>query len=195
MTTHITTQPLGQRAEVVASTEQQHGAPPFQEMSLPRREPLVVREHFKSLGDAALPQREFFPETKVHTSYGADVITLPQSAIPCASKDYRLRSNHLAQTLQLFGQKVSEILPEAYSVQVDLSPFGGLASGDSVFLIRRDSYGNATSIVERSYFPFDGGGIGWMLPTDDAKNTLLNLEERLFYYKTFLAIKKAVGGA
>jgi hypothetical protein len=161
-------------------------------MSLPHREPLLVREHFKSLGDATLPQREFFPETKVHTSYGADVITLPQSEITCASKDYRLRSNHLAQTLQLFGHKVSEILPESYCVQIDLSPSGDTACGDSVFLIGRDPHGRASSILERAYFPFDGGSIGWMLPTDEAKNTMLLIEERLFYYKTFMAIKKAL---
>lgn len=194
MTTHITTQPYAQRDEVVASTDQRHGSTPFQQMSLPRREPLLVRDHFKSLGDATLPQREFFPETKVHTSYGADVNTLPQSEIPCASKDYRLRSNHLAQTLQLFGHKVSEILPERYSVQLDLSPLAGTTSGDSVVLIRKDADGTATSILERSYFPFDGGSIGWMVPTDEAKNTMLHLEERLFYYKTFVAIQKALAG-
>ena len=31
-----------------------------------------------------------------------------------------------------------------------------------------------------------------MVPTDEAKNTVLKLEERLFYYKTLLAIKTAV---
>ncbi len=49
-----------------------------------------------------------------------------------------------------------------------------------------------TTLLERAYFPFDGGSIGWMLPTDEAKNTMLLIEERLFYYKTFMAIKKAL---
>lgn len=31
-----------------------------------------------------------------------------------------------------------------------------------------------------------------MVPTDEAKNTVLKLEERLFYYKTLLAIKPAI---
>jgi len=31
-----------------------------------------------------------------------------------------------------------------------------------------------------------------MVPTDEAKNTILKLEERLFYYKTLLAIKTAI---
>jgi hypothetical protein len=31
-----------------------------------------------------------------------------------------------------------------------------------------------------------------LVPSDDAKNTVLKLEERLFYYKTLLAIKTAI---
>jgi hypothetical protein len=31
-----------------------------------------------------------------------------------------------------------------------------------------------------------------MLPTDEAKNTVLKLEERLFYYKTLLALRTAI---
>jgi hypothetical protein len=31
-----------------------------------------------------------------------------------------------------------------------------------------------------------------MVPTDEAKNIVLKLEERLFYYKTLLAIKTAI---
>ena len=192
MPTHITTQPNTQPDDGVSIDEEQHGLIPFAQISFSPREAPSVRDYFKSLGDAALAEREFFPETKVHTSYGADIAALPQSEIPCASKDYRLRSTHLAQTLQLFGRKVSEILPEGYSVQIDLSPSGDTACGDSVFLIRRDAHGRASSILERAYFPFDGGSIGWMLPTDEAKNTMLLIEERLFYYKTFMAIKKAL---
>jgi hypothetical protein len=190
--THITTQPNAQRDDVVASAEEQHSSAPFAQMSFSPREAPSIRDHFQSLGDAALAEREFFPETKVHTSYGADIATLAQSEIPCASKDYRLRSNHLAQTLQLFGHKVSEILPESYFVQIDLSASDRTVCGDSVFLIRSEPHGRATSILERAYLPFDGGSIGWMLPTDEAKNTMLLIEERLFYYKTFMAIKRAL---
>ena len=159
MPTHITTQPNTQRDDVVASAEEQHNSSPFAQVSFSSREEPSVRDHFKRLGDAALAEREFFPETKVHTSYGADIATLPQSEIPCASKDYRLRSNHLAQTLQLFGHKVGDILPEGYFVQIDLSHSGGTACGDSVFLIRSEPHGRATSILERDYFPFDGGSM------------------------------------
>lgn len=59
-------------------------------------------------------------------------------------------------------------------------------------LIHYSSNGAAEAILEQRYKPFDGGGIGWMVPTDEAKNTVLKLEERLFYYKTLLAIKTAI---
>jgi hypothetical protein len=190
--THITTQPNTQPDDGVSIDEEPHSSTPFAQMCFSPREAPSVRNYFKSVGDPALAEREFFPKTKVHTSYGADIATLAQSEIPCATKDYRLRSTHLAQTLQLFGHKVSEILPEGYSVQIDLSSSGDTACGDTVFLIRRDPHGRASSILERAYFPFDGGSIGWMLPTDEAKNTMLLIEERLFYYKTFMAIKRAL---
>jgi hypothetical protein len=186
------TAPSTYRDIVDPQPEREPNHSPFETMQVPPRETLSIPETFKSLNNPDIGARPFFPYIPIHTDYGADVTTLPQSAIPHASQDYRLRSNHLAQTLQLFGHKVSEILPEGYSVQIELSPMGGNASGDFIYLIHRGPDGHAQSILERSYFPFDGGGIGWMVPTDAAKNTLLHLEERLFYYKTFLAIKKAI---
>lgn len=192
MTTSTSTAPAIPRGDVTQQSEHDLRHSPLETMTLPARETSAASETFKALNNPDIGERRFFPHTPIHTDYGADVTTLPQSAIPYASQDYRLRSNHLAQTLQLFGHKVSEILPEGYSVQIELSTMGGNASGDFIYLIHRGPDAHAQSILERSYFPFDGGGIGWMVPTDAAKNTLLHLEERLFYYKTFLAIKKAI---
>lgn len=192
MATPTSTAPNTYRESVASQPERELDRSPFESMRVPPRDALSTLDTFKALSDPDIGEQRFFPHTRIHTDYGADITTLPQSAIPYASQEYRLRSNHLAQTLQLFGHKVSEILPEGYAVQVKLSTMGGNASGDSIYLIHRGPDGNAQSILERSYFPFDGGSIGWMVPTDTAKNTLLHLEERLFYYKTFLAIKKAI---
>jgi hypothetical protein len=46
--------------------------------------------------------------------------------------------------------------------------------------------------MEQHYLPFHGGGIGWIFPTDEARNRVLNIEERLFYYKSLLAINAAI---
>ncbi len=137
-------------------------------------------------------QRPFFPEIKAHTNLGLPLRALSQTQIHFASRDYRLRSDHLAQTLRLFGHKVSQCLPEGFCVQVDLSPFGGNAACDTVTLIHQAAKGGPQAILEHHYLPFNGGGIGWMVPTDEAKNTVLKLEERLFYYKALLAIRTAI---
>jgi hypothetical protein len=138
-------------------------------------------------------EKPFFPDIKAHTSLGLELRELSQAQIHFASKDYRLRSDHLAQTLRLFGHKVSRCLPEGFCVQVNLSPLEGTAACDTVTLIHHTRYRGAQAILEQHYLPFNGGGIGWMVPTDEAKNTVLKLEERLFYYKTMLAIKTAIG--
>ncbi len=137
-------------------------------------------------------QRAFYPDIKVHTSDGQELRGIPQTHIHFASKEYRLRSDHLAKTLRLFSHKVSRALPDGFCVQVELSPLEGSAACDTVTLINYSSNGGAEAILEQRYKPFDGGGIGWMVPTDEAKNTVLKLEERLFYYKTLLAIKTAI---
>jgi hypothetical protein len=137
-------------------------------------------------------KRFFFPDIKAHTSLGHELQDISQTQIHFASKEYRLRSDQLAQTLRLFGHKAAACLPEGFSVQVDLSPFEGVAACDTVTLIHCAPGASAQAILEQRYLPFNGGGIGWVLPTDEAKNTVLKLEERLFYYKTLLAIKTAI---
>lgn len=161
----------------------------LQEIRLPSLDQSKTCGAFTSLDAVAKP---FFPEIKVHTGLGLQLRDLSQADIPFASKEYRLRSEHLAQTLRLFGHKASKCLPEGFCVQVDLSPFGGSAACDTVTLIHHPRDGDAQAILEQHYLPFNGGGIGWMVPTDEAKNTVLKLEERLFYYKTLLAIKTAI---
>jgi hypothetical protein len=137
-------------------------------------------------------EKPFYPDSKVHTSLGQELKSLSQPNIHFASKEYRLRSDHLAQTLRLFSHKVSTCLPEGFCVQVDLSPHEGANACDTVTLIQFSVTDGAHAILEQHYAPFNGGGIGWMVPTDEAKNTVLKLEERLFYYKTLLAIKTAI---
>ena len=166
-------------------------------------------EHRSDLGSARLPaldepilfdsfttleagERLFFPGIKAHTSLGQELREISQTQIYFASKEYRLRSDHLAQTLRLFGHKAATCLPTGFCVQVDLSPFEGAAACDTVTLIHNAPSTGAQAILEQRYLPFNGGGIGWMVPTDEAKNTVLKLEERLFYYKTLLAIKTAI---
>jgi hypothetical protein len=166
-------------------------------------------EHGSELGSAKLPaleksklcasfttleagERVFFPGIKAHTSLGQELREISQTQIYFASKDYRLRSDHLAQTLRLFGHKAAKCLPMGFCVQVDLAPFEGAAACDTVTLIHNAPSTGALAILEQRYLPFNGGGIGWMVPTDDAKSTVLKLEERLFYYKTLLAIKTAI---
>ncbi len=136
--------------------------------------------------------KRFFPHIKAHTSVGQELRTVSQTQIHFASKDYRLRSDHFAQTLRLFGHKAARCLPEGFCVQVDLSPHEGAAACDTVTLIHYSASETAQAILEQHYAPFNGGGIGWLVPSDDAKNTVLKLEERLFYYKTLLAIKTAI---
>lgn len=137
-------------------------------------------------------ERFFFPDIKAHTSLGQELREISQTQIHFASKEYRLRSDHLAQTLRLFGHKAANSLPEGFCVQVDLSPFEGAAACDTVTLIHSAPGASGQAILEQRYLPFNGGGIGWMLPTDEAKNTVLKLEERLFYYKTLLALRTAI---
>ncbi len=139
-----------------------------------------------------ISEKPFFPDMKVHTNFGQEVRELSQREIHFASKDYRLRSDHLAQTLRLFGHKVSDCLPDGFCVQVGLSSAEGTGACDTVTLIHHSPDGAARAILEQHYLPFNGGGIGSMVPTDEAKNTILTLEERLFYYKTLLAIKTAI---
>lgn len=137
-------------------------------------------------------EKPFFPDVKAHTSSGQELRSLAQTQIHFASKEYRLRSDHLAQTLRLFGHTVSRHLPDGFCVQVDLSPNEGTSAFDTVSLIHYSPKDGAQAILEQRYAPFNGGGIGWMVPTDEAKNIVLKLEERLFYYKTLLAIKTAI---
>jgi len=139
-----------------------------------------------------ISEKPFFPDMKVHTNFGQEVRELSQTQIHFASKEYRLRSDQLAQTLRLFGDKVSRCLPHGFCVQVGLSSLEGTGACDTVTLIHQSPNGRAHAVLEQHYLPFNGGGIGSMVPTDEAKNTVLKLEERLFYYKTLLAIKTAV---
>ena len=158
-------------------------------LQLPNLHEAQRRGEFTSIDGA---QRPFFLEIKAHTSLGLTLREISQTQIHFASRDYRLRSDHLAQTLRLFGHKVSQCLPEGFYVQVDLSPFEGNAACDTVTLIHQAAKGGPQAILEHHYLPFNGGGIGWMVPTDEAKNTVLKLEERLFYYKALLAIRTAI---
>lgn len=162
------------------------------ESYLPKRESTLSAHTFIALNDdSQIPQR-FYPHIKVHTQDGTDALSLAQSGIPYASPDYRLRSDYLAQTLQIFTQKVRDIVPDGYSVMIDLSPFAGHASADVVRLIRHGPEGAGQSILERHYSPFDGSSLSGIIPSDQARNVILKIEERLFYYTTFLAIKKAL---
>lgn len=161
----------------------------LQDIRLPSLEESKRCGAFISLDAVPKP---FFPDIKAHTSLGLELRELSQAQIHFASKDFRLRSDHLAQTLRLFGHKSSKCLADGFCVQVDLSPLGGTAACDTVTLIHQPQNGEAQAILEQRYLPFNGGGIGWMVPTDEAKNTVLKLEERLFYYKTLLAIKTAI---
>lgn len=136
--------------------------------------------------------QHFFPHIKVHTQYGEDVTQIGQSTIPYASPEYRLRSDSLAQTLHIFARKVNEILPPDYSVHISLSPSGGAGSCDTVQLVRQNADGDCRPILKRLYSPFDGGSIGGIIPSDQARNVVLKIEERLFYYTTFLAIQAAL---
>ena len=164
----------------------------MRETRLPSREFIPSPQTFLALNqDPRIPQT-FHPHLKVHTSHGEDALSLSQAAIPYASPQYRLRSDYLAQTLQIFARKVQDILPEGYSVQISLSPFGGHASTDIIHLIRLGPDGPAQSILERHYAPFDGGSLSGIIPSDQARNVILKIEERLFYYTTFLAVQKAL---
>jgi len=159
---------------------------------LPERDPFFYPPVFIALNDGTKTPRPFYPATKVHSRDGGEISTLSQSAIPYTSPQYRLRSDGLAHTLHLFAQKVEQILPEGYSVQIDISPLPGHVSKDSVHLIRHSSTDEGRCILERAYHPFNGESIGGIIPSDQARNTVLKIEERLFYYTTFLAIKKAI---
>ena len=167
----------------------------LRETRLPSRQFIPSAQTFLALKqDPRIPQT-FHPHLKVHTSHGEDALSLSQAAIPYASPQYRLRSDYLAQTLQIFARKVQDILPEGYSVQISLSPFGGHASTDIIHLIRQVPDGPAQSILERHYAPFDGGSLSGIIPSDQARNVILKIEERLFYYTTFLAVRKALENA
>lgn len=159
---------------------------------LPSLEQAPSVQTFVALNDDSMAPRHFYPHIKVHTQYGDDVTLIRQSTIPYASPEYRLRSDSLAQTLHIFAYKVKEVLPPDYSVHISLSPFGGAASCDSIHLIQKTPSGQGRPLLQRLYAPFDGGSIGGMIPSDQARNVVLKIEERLFYYTTFLAIKKAV---
>ena len=189
----VTLYPKADPAGRVDSAERSQRAPKIEELSsteFPTRAPHTVCEPFASLEGTEKP---FFPELRVHTSHGQELRTLLQSQIHFATKNYRLRSDHLAQTLRLFGDKVARHLPDGFCVQVALSSLEGNAACDTVTLIQVTPKLGAHAILEQHYAPFNGGGVGWMVPTDEAKNTVLKLEERLFYYKTFLAVRTAVG--
>jgi hypothetical protein len=147
---------------------------------------------FVALNDDSKVAQHFYPHIKVHTQYGDDVTQIRQSTIPYASPEYRLRSDSLAQTLHIFAHKVRDLLPPDYSVHVSLSPFGGAASCDTIHLLQKTGTGEGRPILQRIYSPFDGGSLGGIIPSDQARNVVLKIEERLFYYTTFLAIKKAV---
>lgn len=162
------------------------------ETSLPQREVFFSSHTFLALnGTSRMPQR-FHPNIKVHTPSGEDALSLAQALIPHACPECRLRSDYLAQTLQIFARKVSDLLPEGYSVQIALSPEAGHAATDVVHLIRQAPDGTGQPLLERHYSPFDGGSVGGIIPSDQAKNVVLKIEERLFYYTTFLAIRKAI---
>lgn len=138
---------------------------------------------------ATLP---FYRHVKVHTQFGDNVEEIRQSSIPESSPEFRLRSDYLAHTLHVFARKVTEILPEGFSVLIELASANGGSSSDKVHLIHQGATEEGHAILERTYVPFDGRTIGALIPSDMARNTVLKIEERLFYYTTLLAIKKAL---
>jgi hypothetical protein len=178
-----------------STPQQSQSSQPSQDLSnvrLPSLQTELSSQTFVALNDDSKVAQHFYPHIKVHTQYGDDITQIRQSTIPYASPEYRLRSDSLAQTLHIFAQKVKDILPPDYSVHVSLSPFGGSASCDTIHLLQKTDSGEGRPILQRIYSPFDGGSIGGIIPSDQARNVVLKIEERLFYYTTFLAIKKAV---
>lgn len=159
---------------------------------LPTLDAVSSPSRFVPLNEDSQRAQHFFPHIKVHTQYGEDVLQIRQSTIPYASPEYRLRSDSLAQTLHIFARKVNELLPPGYSVHISLSPSGGAGSCDAVQLVQQNADGKCRPVLKRFYSPFDGGSIGGIIPSDQARNVVLKIEERLFYYTTFLAIQAAL---
>ncbi len=164
----------------------------FTHAQLPTLDAVTSPPRLTALNEDVPRDEHFFPHIKVHTQYGEDVLQIRQSTIPYASPEYRLRSDSLAQTLHIFARKVNEILPPGCSVHISLSPFGGAASCDTVQLVQQSEAGECRPILKRIYSPFDGGSLGGIIPSDQARNVVLKIEERLFYYTTFLAIRAAL---